>query len=206
MPRRATRQPRVDVRPLEPATWPDLERLFGARRAYGGCWCMFFRQSSREFERNEGEANRRALKALVKAGEPTGLLAYEGGEAIGWASVAPRPVFERLRRSPLLAGDPDDAAIWSLLCLYVAPAARRRGVAHGLVAAACDHARAGGARVLEALPRPSAKGRSSAELYVGTRSLFAAHGFEDVDMEPSSGGRRAMRRRLGRRQTRRRRS
>ena len=52
----------------------------------------------------------------------------------------------------------------------------------------------------------TAEGRSSTELYVGTSSLFAAHGFQDVDANRSSGGRAAMRRRLARGQTRRRRS
>jgi GNAT superfamily N-acetyltransferase len=189
--------PSLEIRPLEPATWPDLERLFRTKSAYGGCWCMFFRESSSEFERKQGAPNRRALKALVEAGEPTGLLAYAGDEAVGWASVAPRSAYERLRRSPLLVGAHDEPGIWSLLCLYVAPAARRSGVTHTLVDAACDHARRRGADVLEALPRSSARGRSAAELYVGTRRLFAAHGFEQVRGKRSSGGRVVMRRKLG---------
>ena len=188
--------PSLDTRPLEPATWGDLERLFHTKSAYGGCWCMFFRESSSEFERKQGAPNRRALKALVDAGEPTGLLAYAADEPVGWASVAPRTVYERLRRSPLLVGAHDEPGIWSLLCLYVAPEARRGGVTHTLVEAACDHARRQGAGVLEALPRSSARGRSAAELYVGTRRLFAAHGFAAVRGKRSSGGRVVMRRKL----------
>lgn len=157
---------------------------------------MFFRQSSAEFQRKQGAPNRRALKALVDAGEPTGMLAYDADDVIGWTSLAPRSAYARLRRSPLLVGDPDDAAIWSLLCLYVAPEARGRGVTHALIAAGCDHARKQGARLLEALPRRSAEGRSAAELYVGTRTLFAAHGFEDVDSKRSDGRRLVMRRKL----------
>lgn len=190
------RSPRFDVRPVKPSNWTDLKRLFGTKGAYGGCWCMFFRQSGSEFNRKKGTPNRRALRALVDAGEPTGLLAYEEGEAIGWASIAPRCTYTRLRRSPLLVGDPEDPAIWSLLCLYIAPEARGRGVTHTLIAAGCDHARKQGARLLEALPRRSAEGRSSAELYVGTRALFAAHGFKEVEGERRSGGRLVMRRRL----------
>ena len=113
------------------------------------------------------------MKALVDAGEPTGLLAYE---AVGWASVAPRSAYERLRHSPLLVSAHDEPGIWSLLCLYVALDARRSGVTHTLVEAACDEARRQGASGLEALPRSSGRGRSAAELYVVTRRLFAAHG------------------------------
>ena len=40
---------------------PDLERLFGPSGAYSGCWCMFFRQTSREFAAGAGEPNRAAM-------------------------------------------------------------------------------------------------------------------------------------------------
>src|SRR3712207_7273034 len=51
--------------PLTPERWGDLERLFGARGACGGCWCMPWRLSRSRFERQRGEQNRAALRALV---------------------------------------------------------------------------------------------------------------------------------------------
>jgi hypothetical protein len=59
--------PALEIAPLTPSTWEDFEALFGHRGAYGGCWCMWWRISRGEFERQHGEGNRRAMKAL---GEP----------------------------------------------------------------------------------------------------------------------------------------
>src|SRR5690606_32344484 len=36
--------------PLTPERWPDFERLFGRAGGYGGCWCMWFRQTGKEYE------------------------------------------------------------------------------------------------------------------------------------------------------------
>ena len=30
--------------------WDDFEELFGTRGAYGGCWCMWWRLTRKEFE------------------------------------------------------------------------------------------------------------------------------------------------------------
>lgn len=37
--------PTLTFHPLTPKRWPDVEKLFGARGACGGCWCMFWRQT-----------------------------------------------------------------------------------------------------------------------------------------------------------------
>ena len=51
--------------PVTPENWLDLERLFGPRGASGGCWCMWWRTSRREFEANGNEGNRKAMRSLV---------------------------------------------------------------------------------------------------------------------------------------------
>jgi len=63
-------------------------------------------------------AHRRPLRGLVRKGTPVGVLAYAGGEPVGWCSIAPRETYaalERFRALPRL----DDAAVWSVVCFFV---------------------------------------------------------------------------------------
>lgn len=90
--------------PLTPDRWDDLATAFGPNGAYSGCWCMFFRRTSSELSAGSGDGNRDAFRALVEAGEPQGVLAYEGDEPVGWVAVAPRAGYSRLHRSPFLSG------------------------------------------------------------------------------------------------------
>ena len=59
-PRRAPVQQDVAIHPLTPQRWADLERLFGANGACGGCWCMWWRLKRPEFDAGKGEGNRAA--------------------------------------------------------------------------------------------------------------------------------------------------
>ena len=80
----------VTIHPLTAERWPDLERLFGPRGACAGCWCMWPRLPGAEFAAGRGEGNRRALRRLVGAGEPPGILAYVGGEPAAWCALRRR--------------------------------------------------------------------------------------------------------------------
>ncbi|TMD58205.1 MAG: GNAT family N-acetyltransferase, partial [Chloroflexi bacterium] len=68
--------PNIEFHPVTPERWHDLETLFGKSGAYGGCWCMWWRASRSEFEKQGNAGNRQALKNSVDAGEVPGLLAY----------------------------------------------------------------------------------------------------------------------------------
>jgi len=65
MPGKALRRPAVEVYPVTPERWRDLETLFGERGAYGGCWCMWWRISRAEFSSNGNRGNRQEMKRLV---------------------------------------------------------------------------------------------------------------------------------------------
>ncbi len=80
--------PKLTIRPLTPDRWPDLEDLFGKKGACNGCWCMYWRIGAAY--RGHGESNRRAFRNIVRKGPPPGLLAYEGGVAVGWCQLTPR--------------------------------------------------------------------------------------------------------------------
>lgn len=170
----------LDVRPLSLERWADFERLFGARGACGGCWCMWWRLSRPRFEEGKGEGNRAAMHALLASGECPGLLAYAAHEAVGWCAVAPRDAFPRLDRSRTLARL-DDQPVWSVTCLFVAKPWRRRGVSEALLAAACEHARRSGAGILEAYPVEPAKNHvPDVFVFTGLASAFRRQGFNEV--------------------------
>lgn len=182
---------RTVVRPLTPDRWTDLERLFGPRGAYGGCWCTYFRQTGSEFGRgraDRGAGNRALLRSLAEDGAVPGLVAYRGEDPVGWVSVAPRPQFGRILRSPTLGprgddepDDSDDTRVWSIVCFFIHRDTRGEGLGRVLLKAAVKHARTHGARYLEAYPVDTAGRRmDSSELYTGTLRLFKDAGFQEV--------------------------
>ena len=99
-----------------------------------------------------------------------------------WAGVSlgPRESFPLLATSKVL-GRVDDTAVWSLVCFYVDKRYRKQGVTEFLLRAAIDHARAQGARVLEAYPyAPKGDKVSSMSAFMGMASTFERVGFVEV--------------------------
>jgi len=171
--------PALEVHPVTPERWPDLETLFGERGASSGCWCMWWRLPRAQFQRQAGRKNKEALKAIVDSGEPPGLLAYAEGEAIAWCSVGPRPAFGALERSRTLKRV-DDAPVWSVVCFFVAKPYRGRGVMVPLLTAAVEYARAHGATIVEGYPVEPTQRLSGDRGYVGVVSAFRKAGFVEV--------------------------
>lgn len=178
--------PRIVVKPVTPSRWQDLLALFGPNGAYSGCWCMYHRQTSNEFQSKVGERNRAEMKALVEKRRVPGLIAYVEREPAGWVSVAPRTEFGRVERSPL-SKHLDPAATsegtWSITCFFIHRAHRGKGIASALVKSAVDHAVGKGARIVEGYPfDPAYRDKwSSAEAYIGTVDMFSAAGFQEVE-------------------------
>jgi GNAT superfamily N-acetyltransferase len=175
----AARSPKLAIHPLTPERWPDLLRLFGPRGACAGCWCMWWRLARKEWTAGKGGRNRRRLEEYVARGHVPGLLAYEGDEPVGWVAIEPRDAYPRLDRSRTLARV-DDLPVWSITCFFVARPHRRRGVTRALIDAAVRHARAGGARAVEAYPVDYAGEVADAWAYTGAASTFRAARFAEV--------------------------
>ena len=169
----------MGVQPLTPDRWRDLEALFGPRGACGGCWCMWWRMRPKGYKARKGEGNRRAFRALVAAGPPPGLLAYDGGRAVGWCAIGPRASLPRLDNSRNLA-PVDDQPVWSISCLFVAKDAREQQVATRLVRAATDYALAAGATTVEAYPVDPPKRQVDAFVWTGLLSNYLCNGFREV--------------------------
>ena len=124
----------------------------------------------------------------MRSGEAHALLATVDGETVGWCRLGPRESFERLEASRVLARV-DEEDVWSVVCFYVHPAAKRQGVASALLEAACAHAAANGAAILEGYAaRPN---HPNIDAYTGYLPMFLDAGFEHV----ADGGRRTIVRR-----------
>lgn len=176
----------LKLEPLTAARWPDLVELFGPSGAYGGCWCMWWRESRAEFSRLGSEGNRAALRALVDQGMTVGLLGYQGDNPVAWCSVAPREEYPSLQRSPVLR-PVDERPVWSLVCLFVAKEHRGHGLAIDLLRAAVDYVAKQGGDIVEAYPTiPRGDGPlPPVSSFMGTPAMFEAVGFERV-AQPSA--------------------
>ncbi|HLI64805.1 MAG TPA: GNAT family N-acetyltransferase [Caulobacteraceae bacterium] len=164
----------LTVRPLSPALWPALEEVMpdGAR----GCWCMYWR-IGRHYRGRSAAENRAGLRAVVEAGPPPGLIAFDGETPVGWCQVGPRADLPELARAWRLA-PVDDLPVWALSCLYTRKGYRRAGVTAALIEAAVEAARRAGAPALEAYPFD--RERSPSATGTGFASTFARLGFEVV--------------------------
>lgn len=182
MPRksRTTSGPALEVLPLTSERWEDLEKLFGERGACGGCWCMWWRLTGREFDAGKGEGNRRAMRSIVDSGRIPGILAYHDGTPVGWCSVAPRSEFGRLSRSRLLR-PVDDQEVWSIVCLFVARPERGSGIAVRLLEEAVKFVAGQGGTVVEGYAvEPKNDRMPEVFAYHGPAAAFRAAGFQEV--------------------------
>jgi GNAT superfamily N-acetyltransferase len=181
---------RPEVQPVTADRWDDLADLFERRGPRGGtpithgCWCMWWRQRTGNWERN-----RQAMERLVREGHEPSLLAYESGAPVRWVSIGPREEFGQLVRSRTYRPIDEQADVFSIVCFYVYPTAKRHGIATALLEAALEYARGRGATAVEAYPLEKPD-------YMGSRSSFERLGFEAVRQ---AGKRTVMRRDLLRR-------
>ena len=169
----------LSFHPLTSSRFADFERLFGPRGACGGCWCMFWKLRGKAFDENTGEPARQMQKSIVDSNIVPGLLAYQGGEPVGWVAVEPRSAYPRLAHSRVLQ-PVDDAEVWSVTCFFVAKQARRQGLTVELLNAAVDYVKDQGGKIVEGYPVDAKKDMPPVFIYHGTAAAFIKAGFVEV--------------------------
>ncbi|MHC4945990.1 MAG: GNAT family N-acetyltransferase [Planctomycetota bacterium] len=166
--------------PLTRERWKDFEKLFGARGACGGCWCMWWRITAKEFEAKKGEGNKKAMRKIVTKGTVPGIIAYHGDDPVGWCSVAPREDFPRLERSKILK-PVDDKPVWSVVCLFVAKPYRRGGVSTELLQAAVQYVKKQCGKIVEGYAvEPKKDAMPDAFAFHGLAAAYKKAGFKEV--------------------------
>lgn len=172
--------PELDFHSVSPDRWDDFEKLFGPRGATAGCWCMWWRIKRKDWEANQYEGNRAAIKGIIDSGTVPGLLAYHGDAPVGWVSVGPREDFPVLQRSPILK-PVDDQPVWSIVCFVVHKDYKGQGMSGRLLQAAVDYASAQGATIVEGYPiAPKSVEVPDLYSFTGFLSTFQAAGFVEV--------------------------
>jgi uncharacterized protein YdhG (YjbR/CyaY superfamily)/GNAT superfamily N-acetyltransferase len=173
---------RLTIEPLTKRNWNKFVKLFGDRGACGNCWCMYYRLSNADFKEGKAEeGNKRAIKEIVWAGKPAGLLGLLEGEAIAWCALAPREDFIRLENSRVHKRI-DDKAVWSMPCFFVDKDFRKSGLSVQLLKGAIRYAKENGIKILEAYPTIPTQGKlPDSFAWVGLYKSFERAGFEIVD-------------------------
>ena len=179
----------IDVRPATPERFDDVATMLGPKTPDSSvCWCLSHRIDSRTNRELVGPARGDYVRGLCARDVAPGVLAYDEGEVVGWAAVAPRSElpFARSTKIPRV----DDRPVWSIWCLRVRPGRRGRGIAHPLLEGARAYAPDCGAPVVEGYPVDNQGEKVDLTMaYVGTRSLFERAGFTKVaDTDSVSGG------------------
>jgi len=170
----------LEFHPFTKDRWKDFVKLFGKRGACGGCWCMWWRQTAKEYEASKGDKNRRKMNRLVTSGAVPGILAYHDGDPVGWCAVAPRSDYTRLSRSRILK-PVDDNPVWSIVCLFVMKRYRDRGVSSSLIGAAIEFVRGRGGKIVEAYPvEPKNNRMPDVFAFHGLAVSFTRAGFREV--------------------------
>lgn len=173
-------------------SWEDIQAVFGRRGSAAVCQCQRYKLALGEaFSKFPAEERARRLREQTNPDDPgadttTGIVAYLDGEPVGWCAVQPRTAYPgllRVYRTPWegRSEDKTDATVWAVTCVLVRAGYRKRGIAYALAEAAVEHARARGARALEAYPMRREIGEVTwDEIHVGAESIFAAAGMHEV--------------------------
>jgi GNAT superfamily N-acetyltransferase len=186
----------MELHAITPGRLDDLAELFGTTVVTTRCHCTWFllRDPERSRVWDAGGSRECFDRFTIEAPAPTGVLAYDGGTAIGWCAIGPRAWYPRLEIARAWRGGDPDA--WAVTCFYVRRAARRTGLTGELLEAAVALAGEHGATVVEGAPRAAGFKTSGGDGYVGFESTFRACGF--IEAGPRDGKRLLMRRPLSR--------
>ena len=182
----------IRVIPANEASCEDLLAVFGDRGSSATCFCQRYKLQPREVVASYPSAIRRdRLEEQTRCGDPSadatsGIVAYLGDEPVGWCAVEPRPAYFGLARVYRVQWegrneDRSDESVWSVTCVLVRAGYRGRGIAYALAAGAVEHARARGARALEAYPYRTEVGEITwDEIHPGAESIFVAAGMSEI--------------------------
>lgn len=125
----------IEVRPA--TVFDDVKTMVGPKNPGSNvCWCLSYRIPSKLNQSLQREERGKFVEKLVAEDPHPGVLAYDGGEVVGWAAVHPRAdtSFATSRKIPHV----DDSEVWSVWCIRVRPGHRGKGISHHLLRGAVE--------------------------------------------------------------------
>jgi ribosomal protein S18 acetylase RimI-like enzyme len=174
----------VEIRDVSPALVPAYLDFFDHRAfrdfpEWQSCYCMETHRpanlSDDEWAQRVAEDNRHDMTESINRGEVTALIAFEGGNPIGWCDYGETTRLSGLmHRFGLTASDHD--GVGSVACFVIAAPYRGHGVASTLLDAAVERLQARGVRAVEAYPKRSDDSQHTN--YRGPLAMFLRAGFE----------------------------
>ena len=173
---------KFEVKPVTRMNWNMFVTLFGEKGACGNCWCMYYRLSKSDFIAGKvGNGNKKAMKKIIWANKPVGLLGLLDGHPVAWCAFAPREDFIKLEKSRVHKRI-DNKDVWSIPCLFIDKNNRRSGISVLLLKGAIDYAKRNGTKIIEAYPIISTQDKiPDSFAWVGLYKSFQRAGFEIVD-------------------------
>ena len=179
----------IEIKPATGARFDDVATMLGPKNPNSNvCWCLSHRIDSKTNRELVGPARGEYVRKLTRRRVAPGVLAYDDGEVVGWAAVAPRSElpFERSRLIPHV----DDLPVWSIWCIRVRPGHRGQGISHALLEGAVDYAEEKGAPAVEGYPVDNKGAKVDLTMaFVGTRAVFEQAGFtKAADTDAVAGG------------------
>lgn len=175
----------ITTKAATPTEWDDVQRALTGGGDGASCQCVWPVLRNKDWRATSTQQRADILRDEISTGPPPGIVAYIDGEAAGWIRIGPRPAQARLGYTRTIVAathEPlDDDQVWAVTCFSVRREHRGNKLNAALLAAAVDHARASGARVIEGYPVDTAAVKvSSNDLFHGALSTFVAAGFSVV--------------------------
>jgi GNAT superfamily N-acetyltransferase len=173
---------KLSFEPLTRSNWNKFVTLFGDNGACGNCWCMYYRLSKSDFKEGKvDDGNKMAMKEIVWANKPSGILGFYEGEAIAWCAFAPREDFIKLEKSRVHKRI-DKLKVWSVPCFFIHKNFRRNGISVNMLKGVIKYAATNGIEVIEAYPAiPTKEKLPDSFLWIGLYKSFERSGFKVVD-------------------------
>lgn len=175
----------ITTKAATPTEWEDVQRALTGGGDGASCQCIWPVLRNKDWNATTKDERVEILRHEITDGPPPGIVAYVDGEAAGWIRIGPRPAQARLAYTRTIVAatkEPlDDDRVWAVTCFSVRRDHRGKGLNAALLAAAIDHARQSGARLIEGYPIDTAAVTvSSNDLFHGALSTFLAAGFSVV--------------------------
>ena len=172
----------LSFEPLTKKNWSKFVQLFGDKGACANCWCMYYRLNKEDFAKGKVDSgNKNAMKAIVNADKPTGVLGFFDNEPIAWCAFAPREDFIKLEKSRVHKRI-DDKAVRSIPCFFIHKDFRKIGVSVQLLKAVIAYAKKKKIKVIEAYPTiPTKEPLPDTFAWIGLYKSFERAGFTIAD-------------------------